>query len=354
MAKNRNNRRSELVPAVHALLVGIIGGTLFHALGLPLAWMLGPLAANLVAQAIRVRVAIPNRLRAASHVVLGMVLGGSFSPDVLNRVAEWPVSLAGLGLFTVVATALTTWFYRSRGMDTITALFAAAPGVMSGMIVMGTEAGCDERRIALVQSLRVAMVVLALPPLVVLASGASAGVASVESSAPTPELGWDLLLLLAGVLACVWVAVRLRLPAPQVMGSMLASAGLHLSGWVVTPLPDVALDATLVVLGSSIGARFSGVTIAEVLRLLAQTLLAVGALLAASLAGAAVYHYWLQLDFWAALLAFAPGGVAEMSAIALALDIDPAFVAFHHLFRIALIIASAPLVLLLLKRFHRS
>ena len=48
------------------------------------------------------------------------------------------------------------------------------------------------------------------------------------------------------------------------------------------------------------------------------------------------------------LLAFAPGGLAEMSLIALALGIDAAYVSSHHVVRIFMIIVAAPLVFRLL------
>jgi uncharacterized membrane protein AbrB (regulator of aidB expression) len=48
------------------------------------------------------------------------------------------------------------------------------------------------------------------------------------------------------------------------------------------------------------------------------------------------------------LLAYAPGGLAEMSLIALSLDIDAAYVSTHHILRILFVIGIAPLVFRLL------
>ena len=45
----------------------------------------------------------------------------------------------------------------------------------------------------------------------------------------------------------------------------------------------------------------------------------------------------------AVILAYAPGGLAEMSLVALALAIDSAFVASHHVLRIMMIVIAAPL-----------
>ena len=53
------------------------------------------------------------------------------------------------------------------------------------------------------------------------------------------------------------------------------------------------------------------------------------------------------------MLSYAPGGFAEMSLIGLALGIEIAMVATHHLFRLFLIIFTGPLVFrTLLKRDH--
>ena len=50
------------------------------------------------------------------------------------------------------------------------------------------------------------------------------------------------------------------------------------------------------------------------------------------------------LPFAATWLAFAPGGVAEMTLISLALGIDVAFVSTHHLVRVVFMVTAAPLI----------
>ncbi|HVG81048.1 MAG TPA: AbrB family transcriptional regulator, partial [Methylomirabilota bacterium] len=42
------------------------------------------------------------------------------------------------------------------------------------------------------------------------------------------------------------------------------------------------------------------------------------------------------------ILALAPGGLAEMSLVALALHADAAFVSTHHVARITMVVAAAP------------
>ena len=58
-----------------SLTVGAVGGTLFQLSGLPLAWMLGPLIANLVVSSQGVKVEVPEPLRNVFLAVMGLVLG---------------------------------------------------------------------------------------------------------------------------------------------------------------------------------------------------------------------------------------------------------------------------------------
>ena len=50
------------------------------------------------------------------------------------------------------------------------------------------------------------------------------------------------------------------------------------------------------------------------------------------------------------LLAYAPGGLAEMSLVALGIGSDVAFVATHHIIRIAIIIILGPTAFRLFQR----
>ena len=51
----------------------------------------------------------------------------------------------------------------------------------------------------------------------------------------------------------------------------------------------------------------------------------------------------LELPFGMVWVSFAPGGVEGMSAMALSLGYDPAYVATHHIFRLLLLLAILPL-----------
>ena len=71
------------------------GGVLFFALSVPLAWMLGPLAAVVLwSQTLKKSVCWPVSLRNAALVVLGYVIGKSFTAEAARQVvAQLPVML---------------------------------------------------------------------------------------------------------------------------------------------------------------------------------------------------------------------------------------------------------------------
>ncbi|WP_157934734.1 AbrB family transcriptional regulator [Microvirga ossetica] len=50
------------------------------------------------------------------------------------------------------------------------------------------------------------------------------------------------------------------------------------------------------------------------------------------------------------LLAYSPGGLAEMSLVALSLGIEVAFVAAHHIVRVFIVMLAAPPVFAILRR----
>jgi hypothetical protein len=149
------------------------------------------------------------------------------------------------------------------------------------------------------------------------------------------------------------LARRLRLPAATFVGPLLGSAAAHLAGWIETEPPYLLMACAQLVLGSAVGARFTGTPLA----LIGRTLL-LGA-------GATVLMLLITLAFGAALqlltghsltlllLAFIPGGLTEMSLIALAMGVDPAFVVTHHSVRVFLVVLLALPAFAWLKRSGR-
>lgn len=334
-----------------ALALGGAGGWAANLLALPLAWMIGAMVATTAAAILGAPVFLPMRLRGVMVMVLGIMLGGAFSPAILDHLAEWTLSLASLLGYVVVTGAIgMVYFRRLAGYDRTTAFFSAMPGGLSEMVLVGDELGGDGRVISLVHSSRILIVILILP----FAFQALLGYEPGDRPPAGPTLDEiplaDVAVLAACAVAGYFGAKALRLPAAALVGPMVLSAAVHLAGLTEAQPPAGLVALAQVVIGTAIGCRFAGVTPAMVGRTMAYAGGGTLGLLAVTLSFGFALNAVTGLPLPALVLAFAPGGLAEMSLIALALSLDPAFVATHHLVRIFLIMVLAPSLFRAIKR----
>lgn len=339
-------------PIALSLGLGAVGGAVFWLLDVPLAWMLGPMVVNIAASVSGLPVLIPNQLRVVVLCVVGVFLGGSFSPDLIDRAGAWLASLSLMLVFVPLITATAfAYFHFVAGFDRATAMFSGAPGTLTAMTMIGGESGADERLIALTQGLRVVFVVILMPQVVTLLL-ASAPHLAPAAALSTPFTWGQAALLLAAAAVGYGLASLLRFPAAAMTGAMVAAAALYLTGVVGYHPPDLLQGLSFWILGSAIGSRFSTVSTATFLRVAKHGVAATAITVAVS----ALFAYGAGLltdtPFLTALISFTPGGIPEMSLIAIAFGIDPAYVAVHHLTRIAILIVATPVAARLL--FGRS
>jgi hypothetical protein len=334
-----------------ALLIGTFGGWIFARAGLPLPWMLGSMTACTLASLVRAPIDAPGAVRPPMTIIIGVMLGAGFTPEIIESVGTWIPTVLGLAGFILVSgAACVTYFRRVAGFDRPTAYFAGMPGGLVEMVIAGEDKGGDARTIALVHSARVLLVVLTLPFLVRLISGAPLG--------PRPELGvsvfetpWrDEIWLLGTALAGALLGHVLRLPARLLLGPVLVSGAVHALGWTrFAPAIEIVIVAQLV-LGTSIGCRFAGTAPREIIRILLLSLGSTVILLTITAVFAAGVSHVSSYGQVPLLLAYSPGGLAEMSLVALSLGIEVAFVAAHHIVRVFIVMLGATPVFALLQR----
>jgi membrane AbrB-like protein len=293
-------------------------------------------------------------LRTAMIVVLGVMLGSSFTPEVLESLAGWTVSFLGLAAYTAIGGAAAFFFlWRICGYDRNTAYFAGMPGGFAEMVLAGEEAGADTRVITLIHAARILLVVMTLP--FALQFLLNFDIASrPPPGAPLAEAPARDLVVLAGAGVVGYVLSRLlRIPGARLVGPMVVSAAVHLAGWTEAKPPVEAIYTAQVVVGSAIGARFAGTAFSTIRRAVLHSAGATAVLMAVTIGVAGLLAALANFGFLDLLLAYAPGGMAEMSLIGLALGANAAFVATHHIARIALVVIAAPAAFKLIARARR-
>lgn len=305
--------------------------------------MLGPLVANLLMSAKGVNVGVPEPLRNVFLAVMGLVLGSQVTPELAQRIMDWPVSSVLLLLGVAASTAVAAAWYRRCGFDPVSAWFGAAPGAMTAMIMLGDKCGGDPQRIAIAQSLRIILVILFLPPLFWIFEGGEGQLGPADT---VLAHGWMLLTIPLLLPLGRW----LRVPSAALLTPLLMAALLSGFNLASLTLPNWGMNLMLWVLGSAIGSRFQGMT----RRLLGRYLWQSGGATLLALIVLAIFaeliHQALGIGRDVALLALAPGGIGEMAILAVALNIDPVFVAFHHLLRMITLMIAAPFAARWLRR----
>lgn len=336
---------------VGGLSVGIAGGTLFALAGAPLAWMLGALIAVTAISLGGARLAIPARLRTVMVAVLGVMLGGAFTPEIGGQIAAWGAAVLVMLGFLVATMALMVVFFRiGMGMDPATAYFSGAPGGITEMVLAGEAHGADGRVITLMHATRILVIVAVIPFYFRVLEGIDVPTLPPASASLLQTPVFDGLLLAVCAVGGYWIARRLRVPAAALVGPMLLSAAVHIAGWTSASPPFELIAAAQVVVGTALGARFAGLTLGRVWPHLlvgagsAVIMMSLAWVTAVLLAGA------LDLDRAGLLLALVPGGLVEMGLIALSLDVDTAMVSTLHVLRIAAIMLIAPIAFTLISR----
>lgn len=325
-----------------ALVIGIIGGALFLRARLPLPWMLGAMTLCTLAALLRLPVAAPPVIRSPMAAVIGVMLGSGFTPAIIGQVPLWFGPLAGLVAFMIACGITVVWYFRVLGgYDRTTAFFSGMPGGLVEMVIYGEERGGDARVIALVHSARILMVVMTLPFIIQWSQGISlarpvGGVSMFD--VPVLSQGWLIGCGLAGAL----FGHLLRLPAKTLLGAMIVSAGVHISGLSDFKPSYEIVNAAQVVLGVVIGCRFAGTATRVVLKVLALSVGSTAILLFWMTLFAVLVAHLTGFAPVTLILAYSPGGLAEMSLIAVALNVEVAFVAAFHVIRVFLVMIAAP------------
>jgi membrane AbrB-like protein len=266
--------------------------------------------------------------------------------------ATWPLSMLALTVAMVaVTTSVMAYLKFVHGWDTLSALFAAAPGALAQAMALAQDTGANVRAIAMVQTVRLFILAVALP-LIFAAFGVAGLPPPRGGNAPMLQSLGELGVLVLASSGAALLAFRLNMPGGLIVGAMAASGVLHGGGFVHAFLPVPVAVCSFIVMGAMIGTRLGGSDI----RLLARLgLVGLGALLVGTTVGglfAAAVAWGLNLRLADVVMAYAPGAIEAMTIIAFALHLDPVFVGVHHLARFTFMSMVLPAAVGLIRAYE--
>jgi membrane AbrB-like protein len=262
------------------------------------------------------------------------------SPALIKNLSAYPLTIALLAAATFCATfGSSLYLQRIHGWDRTSALLAGSPGALSQVIMLATEKNADVAGIAVVQIMRV-IILTAMVPLLLAATG-------MMGHGPLPSRGAAATPLALAELAATAIVVSLLLrwlnfPASWMFGAMLGSSVLHGTGMVDGTLPQWAYITALIGIGTLIGSRFGKIKPRTILSHIGAALGSFVVAVVISAVFVAAIALTTSVKFSDVVVAFAPGAMDAMLALALTLHIDPVFVGAHHLSRFIFVSIATP------------
>ncbi|MDF2462612.1 MAG: putative rane protein [Ramlibacter sp.] len=332
------------------LLLALTAALLCRWLRTPLPWMIGPLLVTAVASVLGQPTRSFGPFRNAGQSIIGMALGLYFTPQVTALVASlwWAIALAitwALGL----GWAFGRWLHRGHAIriggtereQRATSYFAGAIGGASEMTLLAEREGGRTDLVAAAHSLRLLIVTLVVP-----FAFSLAGLHGLDPTLPGPrDVHWAGLATLAlASLAGAWLMQRTGRANPWFIGALLVAMGLTMAGIELSGLPQWLTNAAQLLIGVSLGVRFSAEFVRTAPRWLASvaagtvTMIILCALVAVLLSQVTGLH-WATL-----ILGTSPGGIAEMAITAKVLQLGvPVVTAFQVCRLVAVLLLVAPL-----------
>src|SRR5262249_56143062 len=199
-----------------------------------------------------------------------------------------------------------------------------------GMAGVGGGYGAQVGPVAVGHSLRVSIVVILIP--LALSYG---GIPLVGSAfRPNVPVDYRILALWLGFgFVSGEVSERLRLQNGYLLAPIFFGAALTVSGVQLSAVPHWMIDFAQLMFGLVLGARYERAFFTPYRLFLPFALLNCSFIVIASVVAAAVLAWAFDLPIATMILATSPGGLAEMTITAQALQISVPLVVAFHLFR---------------------
>jgi len=341
------------LPVVTALCVGTLGAMLFTFIKTPLPWLLGSIVAIAIASRFSfLPLRSPKMFSAPARAVLGITVGSAFNPEILHYFFDFLGSLLLIFPFVVIVTLCGMLYYwKWLKFDKTTAYFSAMPGGLLEMVTFAEALGANVSKVTLTQSARLLCIVFTLPFIIQALSHVSLdGRISITQPFLQSNLHDMLILVFCAALGW-WGALKLKIPGAAMIGPMIIGAIIYSMGLVHSRPPNEVIKLIQLILGTTVGFVFVGVTCKEVVKVLGQTVGYFLILVVVSAVFVLLVDWMSEFPLISILLAFSPGGQSEMNVIAIIVGANLPYVALHHIVRLFLVMSVAPMFV---KHFHKA
>ena len=331
------------------ILISIPSSIVADFFNVPLAWMLGPMLAISVAALKGFKVVMPKLALSITLIILGLHIGNYIDQSLLSQMKDWiwtSIIMFFYILFSIII--VSKYLQKYSGYKQKTSIFSGAPGGLGPLLILAEYEKSDLSQVATAHLIRLIIIITLFPFIVVNFSTIDA--IEIEKFDYLNQNHFHLLILLFFSIILILIFDKIKVPAPLLAGTLVASGILQVNEIASYKLPEISIDICLLILGASVGCRFANKTVNEVVKNTAHSFVATALLVLLGVIAAIIASNFVDNNFLSLLLSYCPGGIYEVAVIAIAFDLDPNFVSFHHIIRLLIILFMVPVILKFINR----
>ena len=326
------------------ILISIPSAIAADYFNIPLAWMLGPMIVTSIAALAGLKVKMPKLALSSILIILGLHIGNYIDQNLFNQMINWIwTSVIMLIYIFVCILIVSKYLQKYAGYGEKASIFSAAPGALGPLMILAENEKTDLSQVATSHLIRLIIIITVIPFIIV--NNAITETLIVDDFNYIAQNHFNLLILIVASLIFILIFDKIKVPAALLSGTLFASGLLQITDVASYKLPDASINFCLLILGASVGCRFAEKTVKEIANNSLHGIVATTILVLLGFLAAYVATFFVDTNILTLILSFSPGGIYEVAVIAIAFDLDPDFVAFHHIIRLLMILFTVPIIL---------
>ena len=337
---------------IYVLIISFPSAIIAEYLNIPLAWFLGPMIVTSIAALSGLKIIMPKIILSFILIILGLHIGNYIDQNLFNQMFDWIwTSLIMLIYIIICILVVAKYLQKYAGYGEKASIFSAAPGALGPLMILAENEKTDLSQVATSHLIRLIIIITVIPFIIVNNTGSE--VLLLDNFDYMGQNHLKLILLIIASLFFIFVFDKIRVPAALLSGTLFASGLLQMTDVASYKLPDASINFCLLILGASVGCRFAEKTIKEIASNSLHSLVATTILVLLGFVAAYVATFFVDTNILTLILSFSPGGIYEVAVIAIAFNLEPDFVAFHHIIRLLFILFTVPVILKILSKFKK-
>ena len=326
------------------ILIGIPSAIVTDFFNIPLAWFLGPMIFTSIAALSGFEVEMPKLALNFILIILGLHIGNYIDQNLFSQMIDWIwTSLIMLIYIIICILIVSKYLQKYSGYEKKASIFSAAPGALGPLMILAEQEKTDLSQVATSHLIRLIIIITFIPFLIVKNANTEASVVDTFNFADQNHLNLVILIIISFFF--IFIFEKLKIPAALLSGTLFASGLLQISDIASYKLPEFSVNFCLLILGASVGCRFAKKSVKEIANNSFHSAVATSILIILGLIAAYVASFFVDNNILTLILSFCPGGIYEVAVIAIAFDLEPDFVAFHHIIRLLFILFTVPVIL---------